>query len=113
MNNYDDEVVAAQTGWGAPRPLSIPATTTDALLTSMEIRLCGWSLRETTGAALGTARLRGGGTVAGEIIAGISVPAGGSDSTWFGDLGFRCGAGLFLDMISGRLEGAVFVRFPM
>ena len=46
------------------------------------------------------------------IIAEIVCASGGSDHEWMGDKGLRAQRGLFLDVLTGSLEGAVWIRTP-
>lgn len=112
MNQFDDELVMAHTGWGAPVPLPVPTTTADLTLLTMEVRLCGWSLLETTGAASASALIRNGAGAANEIAAAVALAQGSSETIWLGDRGVRCDGGLFLDVLAGSLQGTLWVRLP-
>jgi hypothetical protein len=112
VNQYDDLIEAAETGWGAPQPVQVLAVGADQLVISTEVRLCGWSLRETSAAAVAALRLRNGDSVGGPLVASIALASGGSDTVWLGDKGIRCGSGVFLDWLAGVFEGAIWLRFP-
>lgn len=68
--------------------------------------LAGWSFRETA-AAVAAWRLRDGTTVSGEVLAVGSLPSAGSDTRQDVDVHFS--TGLFFEVVSGTIEGAVWV----
>lgn len=65
----------------------------------------GWSLRETAAAAA-SVRLRDG-TVSGQILATIALAASASVSV--GQLESRFGTGVYVQIVSGAVEGVVYL----
>lgn len=111
MNVYDDAISAALTGWLAPRPIPLPALAVDAVLSAQGVRLVGWSLRETS-LNPATVDLYTGGGTNGTRVASLTIAAGGSSVIAIPDGGVLCESGLFIEIVSGTLTGAVWVRFP-
>lgn len=85
--------------------ISIPATNAGGHLVAGPVHLAGWSLRETTGAAVAEAEFTSGGNPVGES----SMTAGGSDSKWFGRPGLAVPSDVTLSVVAGSLKGAVYV----
>lgn len=71
--------------------------------------LIGWSLRETGGAAA-SLRLRDG--EGGAIVATIALAAAASSNVWQGPGGVALAYGLFVEVVAGAVEGAVYLRGP-
>lgn len=112
MNQWDDPYEASKSGWSAPIPVYVPATAADAQIVSTEVRLCGWSFRETA-AAVATFNLVSGDSANGRVGAVINLAAAGNSNEWMGDYGVRFEGGIFLDRLTGTVEGVVWLRFPM
>ena len=75
-----------------------------------EVRLCGWSVRETAGAAAKW-RLWDSTTVGqGQIVGNGYLAANLSDTQWLGDKGVLCVGGLTVDVLAGAMEFVVWVR---
>lgn len=70
-------------------------------------RLAGYSIRETAG-AVAVVRLRDGVDAGGDLIAPIALAANASSAWWFMPHGISFGAGLFLEVVAGAVEGAVY-----
>lgn len=113
MNQYDDEIEGAATGWGAPLPLTVASLTADTVLFGRETRVCGWSVRAVTAGGAVIARLWDGGSTGGQLLGVIALAAGAMSTEWLGDDGVRAANGLFVEIDSGTLEGVVYVRFPI
>ncbi len=62
--------------------------------------------------AAGTCRIHvhQGTSVAGIMVAAITVSSNGSDLIWYGPNGILCPNGIFINVVSGTPEGAVFYR---
>lgn len=71
-------------------------------------RLHGFSLRETTGAASAIVRLHDGFDANGDLIATVSLIAAESVRDWF-EGGLAFGAGLYAEIVSGAVEGAIYL----
>lgn len=91
------------------RKVGFEATTVDIDLIQRVDRVLFWAFRETTGSAGATFRLRDGSDTGGEIIAPFALLKGGSTRDWMGPQGIPCRAGVYLEMLSGSVEGSVTV----
>jgi hypothetical protein len=99
---------AVQQLGATPRP--IRANQSGPLSTSAG-RLAGYSVRETSGTAAAVLRLRDGEDVSdpGNILITISLSAGESTRDWYLPLGVSFTAGLYVEIVSGAIEGAAFI----
>lgn len=88
-------------------PITVATTTVGGPLVPGGCRLAGWSLIETTGAAGAVALLMSGTNV----IAAISLPAGGMSAHSMGIPGAHVAGDLTLHMVSGSIQGAVYVTY--
>jgi hypothetical protein len=68
----------------------------------------GWNLRETGGIAVATVRLWDGTSVRGNKLATIHLVAGESDTQWLTGGGLAAYAGVFLEVVSGSVEGTLW-----
>ena len=112
-NQYTDDIDAARSGWSAPHPLSFLAQAADFTIFPQGVKLCGWSVRETAGAAA-TGRFYNTATVGqGEVIGGVSLAANAADNVNISDEGVLCEGGLSFNRISGTLDVIVYIRHWM
>lgn len=73
--------------------------------------LGGWALRETTGAAVATVRLRDGSAVNAEVLAVIGIAAAGVNFFPPYGRGIEVATGkIFLEVVAGSLEGVLYWR---
>lgn len=73
--------------------------------------LCGWSVRETTGAAAAVFRLHDGRDVNEPVLASANLAANESIRDNFATPGLRVTTGgIFLEVVSGSIEGVIYVR---
>lgn len=86
----------------------IPTLTTSLIVVSGRGVLKGWSLRETTGAAVAAVNIWDGTNNAGLILAAITLPSGGSEPVWLGELGLSFTRGLFVEVVAGSVRGALW-----
>lgn len=91
--------------------LGIPATAASTGLVGFGVQFHGWSFRETAGAAA-SCRVRDGRDATGAILATIGLAANASDHEWLGDAGVTADVGLYLEVVSGSVEGAVYFAAP-
>jgi hypothetical protein len=102
------ETVGGQLLRGA-RPVAVSSSKNRP--TRSAAALVGFSFRETTGLANALVYLREGENVTGDIIAVISLAPGESVRDWFGPGGINVGdRGLYVDVASGAIDGAVYLR---
>ena len=92
------------------RAIPVPTTTTDTQLTSRPCLLVGWSLRETTAAAVAAVQLFSGGSTGGVLVGEQALASGGTGNHQVAPDGVLCEGGLFLDVLSGSVAGVVYVR---
>src|SRR5487761_1489348 len=97
-------------GGGPARIIPIPTDTASRVLASGRYLLYGWSLRETTGAAAASLDLYDGGGAGGTLAGSVGLASGGSSVAWFGENAILLEQGLYLDMLSGSVQGAFYVR---
>lgn len=88
--------------------LPIVATTTDLTLLTGPFVLRGWALAETTGSAAVTAELYDGNDENDVLVAPLFLLSGTSSVLWAADSGIILRTGLFLEMLSGSIEGAIY-----
>lgn len=72
-------------------------------------RLMGWTFRELTGAGTALIYIRDGIDNTGLLVAVISLGARESARDNFGPAGLSIGAGLFVDVAQGSVEGALYL----
>lgn len=90
---------AVQVGTGGTRrPTTTPAA------------LAGFALRETSGAAPAVVVLRDGSDATGDPTIPITLAPGESVREWFGPGGVNLVYGLYVDVVSGAVDGSVFLR---
>lgn len=81
-----------------------------AVLSGDAVALMGWSVREPTGAAGASFRLRDG-DANGEVLCNANLAANESIRDLFTHPGVRVETGkVFLDMIAGSVEGVIYWR---
>jgi hypothetical protein len=79
-------------------------------LTAVQNRLMGYAVRETTGAAAAVVELRDGADGAdGDLVVPIDLKAGETVRDWFGDIGLEVAVGLVVVVVSGAVDGAVYL----
>lgn len=103
MNEQVDE-------YGDAFAIPVPADGTSRLLISQAVKVIGWSLRETTGAAAAVVQLFSGGGAGGTQIAELSFATGEDRTHTIPNGGLLVNAGLFLAVVAGTVRGAVWVR---
>lgn len=74
-------------------------------------RLAGYAVRETTGTTGAVIQLLDG-RESGELFLPISLAAGESTRDWYMPVGVGFVDGLYLRVVSGAVEGAVFIAPP-
>lgn len=89
--------------------LTVPATGSQKVLGGPGL-LMGWSFLESTGAAGATVEVWDGGDTTGQLVTAISLVAGESTRDWLAGDGILLQVGLFVNVISGSVRGALWVR---
>ncbi|MGH3571173.1 MAG: hypothetical protein ACRDUW_04990 [Pseudonocardiaceae bacterium] len=90
-------------------PLSIPSTAVSAQIDNAGGRVVWWAWRETTGAASATFRLRDGSGSAGQLLVPFSLAANDSTRDYPGLHSIPYDIGLYLEVLTGTVEGVVMV----
>ena len=85
---------------GTSRPANTPTT------------LTGFALRNTSGATPAVVVLRDGSDASGDMLVPITLAPSESVREWFGPAGVNVAVGVFVDVVSGDVDGAVFLRGP-
>lgn len=75
------------------------------VITSINVEYCGYSLRETSGAAAGVVRIHNGTDATGKILDTIHIPTGTSAQAFYPE-GLEAD-GIFFDVVGGTLEGSI------
>lgn len=75
-------------------------------LGSTDVTYYGFTIRETSGTAAATVRLRAGGAT-GLILETIALTSAASARAWHGPQGIRCDGGLYVEIVTGAVEGTV------
>lgn len=92
------------------RPIAVPTTTQDVQLTNRDSIVTGWSFRETTGAAGAILRIVDGKDANGQLVAAISLSSGTAQVVSLAPGGLAVSVGIYIDLVSGSIEGAVWYR---
>lgn len=88
---------------------AFPATTVGIILISGRGVLTGWALKETTGAAAATLNIWDGTDNRGLLLAPVNLAANESNREWFSDWGIAFSRGIFVEVLTGSVSGAVWV----
>jgi hypothetical protein len=76
-------------------------------------QLAGYALRETSGGTPAIVRLLDGFDATGDLLLPISLTGAESVRDWFLPAGISFGTGLFVQVVSGTVEGVVFMAPPV
>lgn len=87
---------------------AIPTTTADRLLLGTMAAVRGWNFAETTAGALAKVRLWDGSNDEGNKLATIEIPSGQSKEFWLPGGGLAAYVGVFLEVVSGSVEGTLW-----
>lgn len=69
----------------------------------------GFALRETSGSATATVRIYDGTSASGTLLDSVQLAAGESAREWYGDGGIKATTGIYVDVVSGAVEGSLRV----
>jgi hypothetical protein len=95
---------------GPARPLPVKAGQASGQLIGPRAIVYGWNFTETTGAAAAKVRLWSGASSTGTLLLSLGLAAGASASQWTTGPGVLADGGVYLEVVSGSVEGAVFVH---
>lgn len=84
-------------------------STDDTKLSTSSGRLVGYSLAEATGLAGAKVYIRDGVDAEAPILAVITLAANESTRDWWAPGGVGFGRGLYVDLVSGQIEGALYL----
>lgn len=93
--------------YGTARATVVNSAFVVGLVISGPCRLLGWSIRETTGAALASAEITSGEQVIGEI----GAPSGGTDSHTVPKNGVYCPGGVTITSVAGAWTGCLYYEY--
>lgn len=95
--------------------LAFRSMTTDLLMWqgTLEVPLMGWSVVEPTGAAPATFDIYDGLDATGTLLASISLTSGQSTRDYLGPWGIMLRTGLFVDVLTGAIKGAMWIGKPL
>lgn len=101
-------------GWKKTDLAANPATavTASRQVLGGDVReIGGWSITETTGAAVASVRIRDGSAAIAEVVARISLAASGGSFIMPTTKGIEIATGrIFLEVIAGSVEGVIYWR---
>lgn len=86
------------------------AVTTGKVLISRPCMIVGWTITEQTGSAVAKFQLWNGGSTGGVLVATVGLASAGSSVNPPTDDGILCESGVFLDIVSGQVQGAVYLK---
>lgn len=93
------------------RAIPVASTSADVDVTDDSVRMLGWSFRESAGGAGAKAQLLDAHDANNtNIVGSIGVGDGLDSNVILGDRGVKCPNGVRLNMVSGSLEGCVYVE---
>lgn len=92
--------------WDHVTTVNVTQASNGQSLVNGPARLAGWSVRETTGAAVAFMELSSGQSIIGEA----SMPAGQNDSHYTGSGGVYCPQGVTVSAIGGSFTGCVYLQ---
>lgn len=101
-------VVASTAGVARKGALATPIRPGSFRVVASAGTLAGWSLHETTGAAGAVVRLHDGVDTSGDVVAAVSLAAGADSTRWLLPHGVGFAGGLFCEVVSGAVEGALY-----
>lgn len=93
------------------KPVGFATATAGSSLLKRNATLTGWSFRETTGSAGAIVRLLDGNNASAQLVAALSLSAGQALALSLAPGGLAITTGLYVDVVSGSVEGAVWVRW--
>lgn len=85
-----------------------PLSGVGQVLSSSAGRLAGYTLRETAG-AVATVRIHDGFDATGDLLATVALPAAGSADQWLMPHGVAFVYGIWVEIVTGTVEGAVYL----
>lgn len=91
-------------------PISFAALTTTTKIVAGPARLMGWGIKETTGAATAACDVYDGSDATGQLAVPFTLLSNESVRDWLGPNGLLCVRGLFVNVTSGSVSGALWVE---
>lgn len=89
----------------AASTLALP--TTSQLVRSGLVNYRGFAIRETSGAAVATVRIRDGLNATGLLVDDIQLTASESAREWYPEEGIAIEVGLYVEVVAGAVEGSL------
>jgi hypothetical protein len=88
-------------------PFDLP--TASGVIVAGRLLVMGVFIGESTGAATAKVRFRDGSAVTGTRLTPYTLAANESVRDWFGDYGYVYQQGVFMELVSGSVEGSIMV----
>ena len=92
------------------RPVVYSTGNAGKLIYSRQATVTGWSFRETSGTVGAVLRIVDGQDNTGTLIAALSLSGGQAAAVSLAPGGLAALSGVYIDVVSGTVEGAVWVR---
>ncbi len=93
------------------QPVAVPTTTANVQVTNRNSIMTGWSFRETTGNAGAVLRIVDGHDANGQLVAAVGLSAGTAQVVSVAPGGLSISVGVYIDVVSGSIEGAIWTRW--
>lgn len=95
---------------GPARSLPVKSGQASGQLIGPRAIVWGWNFTETTGAAVAAVRLWSGGGTGGTLLLSLKLASGASATQWTTGPGVLADGGVYLEVVAGSVEGAVYVH---
>lgn len=95
------------------RHFQLNAQSASIQIVSTQAELVGWSVIEPTGAAAVVALLLNGQGADADVVGAIGLAASGNSNHSMSAAGVDCPTGIYLQIVSGQLTGAIHFRNAM
>lgn len=90
------------------RGSAIALTGSDQAAHARANQFLGITVRETAGSTAAVRVYDNASAASGTILAVVALAANASQTVWFGPAGVRAANGIYVDIVSGAVEGSVF-----
>jgi hypothetical protein len=98
-----------RTSMSTPNVIATPIFGSDGGILAQAGGYCGFSLRNTSSSATATVRIYDGTSAAGTLLDSIQLEVSESAREWYGSAGIQAQTGLYVDVVSGAVEGSIRV----
>ena len=91
------------------RATAVALTGSDQAAHARPNQFLGITVRETAGSTAAVRVYDHASAASGTILTTVALAANASSTLWFGPAGIRAANGVYVDIVSGAVEGAVFL----